>query len=41
MKQAGRSGADYTVIIGDNELAAGAVEVKSMAEGSQEKFLLK
>lgn len=38
MKQAGRSGADYTVIIGDNELAAGAAEVKSMAEGSQEKI---
>ena len=37
MKQAGKSGADYTVIIGGDELAAGAAQVKSMAESSQEK----
>lgn len=35
MKQAGKSGADYTVIIGSDELAKGKAAVKSMAEGSQ------
>lgn len=36
MKQAGKLGADYTVIIGGDELAAGKAAVKAMAEGTQE-----
>lgn len=38
MKQAGKSGADYAVIIGENELAAGEAAVKSMADGTQENI---
>lgn len=38
MKQAGKSGADYTVIIGENELAAGTAVVKTMDGGSQENI---
>lgn len=37
MKQAGKSGADYTVIIGSNELLSGKAQVKSMAEGTQDE----
>lgn len=38
MKQAGRSGAAYTIIIGDNELAAGQATVKCMETGVQENI---
>lgn len=38
MKQAGKSGADYAVIIGENELAVGEAAVKSMADGTQENI---
>lgn len=41
MKQAGKSGADYTVIIGSDELAEGAAQVKIMADGTQKKFSFK
>lgn len=36
MKQAGKTGADYTVIIGSDELDRQEASVKSMAEGTQD-----
>lgn len=38
MKQAGKTKADFTVIIGSNELASGKAMVKNMAEGTQEEI---
>lgn len=38
MKQAGKIKADFTVIIGSNELESGKAMVKNMAEGSQEEI---
>ena len=38
MKQAGKGKADFSVIIGSNELEKGAAMVKNMAEGTQEEI---
>ncbi len=38
MKQAGKVKADFSVIIGSNELEKGAAMVKNMAEGTQEEI---
>lgn len=38
MKQAGKSGAEYTIIIGDNELQMGKAAVKRMETGDQENI---
>ena len=38
MRQAGKSGARFALILGEDELAAGTVVVKNMDEGSQESL---
>ncbi len=38
MRQANKSGADFTIIIGPEELASGSVIVKNMENGSQDKI---
>lgn len=40
MKQAGKSGADFTVILGSEELARGAATVKHMSDGTQKELSL-
>ncbi len=40
MRQAGKSNARYTLIMGTNELAAGTVIIKNMASGEQREVLL-
>ena len=39
-KYADRLGAKYTVVIGDNELAEGAVSIKEMATSQQRQVML-
>jgi len=40
MKRAGRSGAPYALIVGENELAEGAVVLRDMGAGAQEKVAI-
>ncbi len=41
MKQADRSGAKYTLLLGDDELKAGQASLKNMSQGTQETLDLK
>ncbi|MCZ7661998.1 MAG: His/Gly/Thr/Pro-type tRNA ligase C-terminal domain-containing protein [Thermoleophilia bacterium] len=38
MKQAGRSGARYAVIVGDDELATGTLTLKELATGREKRL---
>jgi histidyl-tRNA synthetase len=38
MKQAGRSGARYAFIVGEQELADGTVTVRDLAEGTERRM---
>jgi len=40
MKRAGRSGAPHVLIVGENELAEGAVVLRNMGAGTQEKITI-
>jgi len=40
MKKADRSGAKYTLILGDDELQAGEITIKDMLTGEQERILM-
>jgi histidyl-tRNA synthetase len=40
MKRADRLGASHAIVMGDDELAAGEVTLRNLADGAQEKLTL-